>query len=85
VALDRLVAGEEFDTVLCDLMMPDLSGMELYERVAAVRPDVAERFVFITGGAFTPRARAFLDRVPNARIDKPFDAANVRSLVHSRG
>ena len=37
--------------------------------------------VFLTGGAFTPAARAFLERVPNPRMDKPFDPGALRELV----
>ena len=44
---------------------------------------LAERVVFITGGAFTPEARRFLDTVPNQRLEKPFDAQQVRALVRA--
>jgi CheY-like chemotaxis protein len=69
-ALTRLQSGEKFDRILCDLMMPDMTGMELFDRLPA---DVQERVVFLTGGAFTDRAREFLGRVSNRRLDKPFD------------
>ena len=80
-ALDLLATGASFDVVLCDLMMPELTGMDVYERVVAERPELAARFVFMTGGAFTGRARDFLDRVDNERLDKPFDVVKVRELV----
>jgi CheY-like chemotaxis protein len=79
--LDRIRAGEHFDVILCDLMMPDLSGMDLYSEIKGIAADLADRIIFVTGGAFTPSAAAFLDAVHNARFDKPFDAANVRALV----
>ena len=50
-----------FDVILCDLMMPEMTGIELYERAVAATPTVAGRFVFLTGGVFTDEARAFLD------------------------
>ena len=60
-ALEILRSDQEFDVVLCDLMMPDVSGMDVHERIARDRPDVARRFVFVTGGAFTqPGALAFV-------------------------
>jgi CheY-like chemotaxis protein len=71
-ALDLLRDGREFDVVLADLMMPNGTGMELYEEVRAAYPGMKDRFVFMTGGAFTARARAFLTQVPNRCIDKPF-------------
>jgi CheY-like chemotaxis protein len=79
--LDLLATGASFDVVLCDLMMPELTGMDVFERVVVERPELAARFVFMTGGAFTGRARDFLDRVDNERLDKPFDVVKVRELV----
>ena len=64
-------------------MMPDMTGMDLYERLRAVRSDLVERFVFVTGGAFTPRAREFLDGVPARRLEKPFRARELREMVGS--
>jgi len=82
-ALELLVAGH-YDVVLCDLMMPRMSGMELHDRLAATAPEVARRLVFLTGGAFTDGARDFLARVPNARLEKPFEPAALRALVAER-
>jgi PAS domain S-box-containing protein len=73
--------SEPFDLLLCDLMMPDMTGMELHARVRAVAPALADRTVFLTGGAFTPSAREFLARVPNPRIEKPFEPDALRALV----
>jgi two-component sensor histidine kinase len=51
-AIERLCSDEPFDVVFCDLMMPEVSGMEVYGRVSARRPEIASRFVFMTGGRF---------------------------------
>jgi CheY-like chemotaxis protein len=80
-ALDDVVGSGEFDLLLCDLMMPEMTGMELHARLREVAPALAERTVFLTGGAFTPGAREFLASVPNARIEKPFEPAALRALV----
>jgi len=80
-ALERLLSGGPFDAVFCDLIMPDLSGMELYERLRELKPGLAARFVFMTGGAFTPRAREFLKAVPNGWLEKPFDAQQLLRLL----
>ena len=83
-ALALLDAGERFDVVLCDLMMPGMSGMELHRAVVAKHPDVANRFVFLTGGAFTPEAQSYLEGTGAARVSKPFDAQDLRALVAGR-
>ena len=80
-ALELLDHDAGFDVVLCDLMMPEMTGMELHAALAKTMPALLERIVFMTGGAFTPAARAFLDAVPNERIEKPFDASRLRALI----
>ncbi|BDG09416.1 MASE1 domain-containing protein [Anaeromyxobacter paludicola] len=79
-ALERL-ARDTFDLVLCDLMMPEMTGMDFHAQLSQLRPALAETLVFITGGAFTPQAREFLERTPNQRIEKPFEPAALRGAV----
>jgi len=83
-ALDRIATGERYDVILCDVMMPSMTGIEFYKRLARERPDQAERIVFLTGGAFTSSARTFLDEVANARMEKPFEVQGLRALVNDR-
>jgi signal transduction histidine kinase len=80
-ALGRVAAGESFDLILCDLMMPEMTGMDFHAELSRSFPAVAARVVFMSGGAFTPGAREFLERTPNRRIDKPIDTAQLRQLV----
>jgi PAS domain S-box-containing protein len=80
-ALDVLATGKEFDVILSDVMMPGMSGIELYDALARLHPKMASRVVFVTGGAFTPEANAFLDRVTNERMEKPFDLEELRVMV----
>jgi PAS domain S-box-containing protein len=80
-AVPLFEAGHAFDIVLCDLMMPEMNGMELHALVSTRFPEAAGRLVFVTGGAFTPSTQAFLDAVPNERLEKPVDAQNLRALV----
>jgi CheY-like chemotaxis protein len=80
-ALALLSAGQRFDVILSDLMMPEMSGMALYEELTQRYPDAAKRVAFVTGGVFSEEMVAFLDRVPNQRISKPLNPASVRSLV----
>jgi PAS domain S-box-containing protein len=81
-ALGLFRAGQRFDVVLCDLMMPQVTGMDLYAVLCELDRQQAERIVFMTGGAFTPSARAFLNSVPNPRLEKPFEVQELRALVN---
>jgi len=80
-----LIAAGSFDLVLCDLMMPVMTGMDLFAEVVRKAPRMAGRIVFMTGGAFTPRARAFLESVSNPCLEKPIDVGRLRSLVARAG
>lgn len=82
-ALERLRGGDRYDLILCDLMMPEMTGMDVFAEMEKLAPDQAERMVFVTGGAFTTRAREFLERVPNARVEKPIDFQNLRVLLRN--
>jgi PAS domain S-box-containing protein len=80
-ALEFCVRGDKFDLILCDLMMPEMTGMDLHRELSIVAPDMANRMIFLTGGAFTHQARSFLTDPPKEHIEKPFDAANIRAIV----
>jgi PAS domain S-box-containing protein len=80
-ALALILSGKRFDVILCDLMMPEMSGMDLYSELERRDPSAAQNVVFITGGVCTSKAGVFLDGVTNLRIDKPFDVKGVRALV----
>jgi len=82
VALDLLQAGARYDVILCDLMMPQITGIEVHGTVKKLDPKQADRIVFVTGGAFTDSARHFIDNTPNQRIEKPFDLKALRHLVN---
>ena len=80
-ALERLSRDANFDLVLCDLMMPEMSCMAVYEQITQRFPALADRVVFMTGGAFTDEARDFLDRHPDAQLEKPFDISDVQRML----
>jgi CheY-like chemotaxis protein len=79
-----LDAGRRFDVILCDLMMPDLTGMGLYEELQRTAPDQASRMIFLTGGAFTTAAQEFLAATENTHLEKPIAPDSLRALVASR-
>lgn len=80
-ALARIEAGEKFDVILCDLIMPDLSGVDLHDALARIAPEQARRMVFVTGGPVTTRAREFVATTRNEVVEKPFDVAKLRDVV----
>jgi signal transduction histidine kinase len=83
-ALAHISSGERFDVILCDLMMPQMTGMDLHSELLRIAQDQAARMIFLTGGAFTPRARAFIDETRNKLIEKPFDAIHLRAIINAQ-
>ncbi|WP_309895940.1 two-component regulator propeller domain-containing protein [Archangium sp.] len=81
-ALERLRAGEPCELILCDLMMPELTGMELHATLARENPALAERMLFLTGGAFTEATRAFLASTRQPCVQKPFEPEALRARVN---
>jgi len=72
-AAARVLAGERFDVIFCDLMMPEMTGMDFYAVIAEKEPQQADVSSSSPGGAFTPAARAFVARASNTFLEKPFD------------
>ncbi len=83
-ARELLAAGGSFDVILCDLMLDDFSGMDLARWLESARPDLLDRLVFMTGGAFTDEARRFLRGVPpTRRLEKPFSSEQITRILGS--
>ncbi|HYO66025.1 MAG TPA: ATP-binding protein [Archangium sp.] len=80
-ALELLARDTGYDVIFCDLMMPELTGMDLYEVIASKYPELLERMVFMTAGGFTPRAIAFVDQHAPKCIEKPFSPETVRACL----
>ncbi len=82
-ALERLRAGERYSLILCDVMMPEMTGLELYETLLREVPGQAERLVFLTGGAFSEAARAHLESTRRPCLDKPFEPEALRGHIQA--
>jgi nitrogen-specific signal transduction histidine kinase/CheY-like chemotaxis protein len=72
-ALSRLLTEPAFDVVLCDMMMPGVSGMDVFAAAVARWPALRERFVFLTGAVYSDAARAFVTSITNLVMEKPVD------------
>jgi len=83
-ALSLVRAGERFDAVLCDLMMPEMSGIAFHQELSRLQPGLAAQVVFLSGDSFTNSTQEFLQRVPNLCIQKPFDPAELITLLAER-
>lgn len=80
-AIEQLTTDAHWDVILCDIMMPDLTGVAVYDHVLSTHPELAERFVFITGGTFTELTTTFLESIPNPVLNKPFQRSALLQLL----
>jgi len=84
IGLSKLLerAGEvPYDLVISDLKMPDMGGIELHDRLGAVRPDLLRRFIFITGDVASPEAAAFVAKTTRPILEKPFELSALSAMV----
>ncbi len=79
----RLVREIRFDAVLCDHRMAGMSGTEVFDAIVAERPELATRFVFMSGDAFNPELRDFVEQRGIGLLAKPFDRDTVRQTLES--
>ncbi len=80
-ALALLDGDQAFDVILCDVVMPDLDGVALFERVRARCPALAARFVFMTGGVLSAETHAFLSSMHGRLLEKPFSTDELRTIL----
>jgi PAS domain S-box-containing protein len=80
-ALARIRQGERYDVIVCDVLMPEMTGIEFYQQLATIAPSELQRVVFLTGGAFTAEARDFLAAPGRVRLDKPFSERDLRRAI----
>ncbi|HEX3903744.1 MAG TPA: response regulator [Polyangia bacterium] len=80
-AFTELAANDAFDVVLCDLMMPEMGGRGVFDRLKAEWPHLVPRVIFMTGGAFTPESRAFVEQETQTVLTKPFSLDALRAAI----
>ena len=79
--IDTWIEQGPFDVVLCDLMLPVVTGMQIHKKLHSLSPGSEHRIVFMTGGAFTAAIEHFLENITNPRLEKPFDVPTLLATV----
>jgi 3-hydroxy-5-methyl-1-naphthoate 3-O-methyltransferase len=80
-ALVAIESGADFDVILCDMVMPEISGIDVHAHLARRNPSLADRIVFLTGGAFSAAAKKFIAGIPNLQVLKPFRMEELRRVI----
>jgi CheY-like chemotaxis protein len=80
-AIDHIARGIRFDAIVSDVMMPNMTGIELFEELQRIVPDQAQRLVFLSGGAFTAQTRERLDQLGAPQLEKPVTAKELRACL----
>ena len=80
-AIDHILRGARFDAIVSDVMMPNMTGIELTEELQRVAPDQAQRLIFLSGGAFTAQTHDRLHALGAPQLEKPVTAKELRACV----
>ena len=76
-ALQHIYTGE-YDAILLDIKMPGLGGPEVYQCIESIRPDMAERVLFISGDSASTEVKTFIESTGNPLLKKPFTLDDLR-------
>jgi CheY-like chemotaxis protein len=83
-ALAVIAEGRPYDLVLCDVMLHDMTGVELLSRLWRDHPGQGQRLVFMTRQQVSPVLQYLLDAVPNLCFEAPVDVDGLRALIERR-
>jgi two-component system NtrC family sensor kinase len=76
-----LVQRRQYDVILCDVKMPRVNGLALFERIRRQQPDVLDRFIFVSGDILNPQLRGLSDSSQILLLSKPFDASTLDKVL----
>jgi CheY-like chemotaxis protein len=82
-AIEHVAAGTWYDAIITDVMMPNMTGVELFDRLETMAPDQAMRVIFLTGGVFTTQTQTRLEVAGNPQLQKPVSSQELRACVAS--
>jgi PAS domain S-box-containing protein len=77
----QVLSQVEFDAVVCDVAMPGMTGIDLFDAVRVAHPGAEARMIFMTGGTLIPQSQEFLERLENPLLEKPFDMQTLRETI----
>lgn len=67
----QLEQGVGVDVIVCDLMMPELDGRDVYDYLRRRAPHLTSRILFCSGGVFTERMASFVAEHDPVILEKP--------------
>lgn len=68
----QLLENHQYHLILCDMRMPQMSGIEFYQAVAETHQELLGRLIFMTGNTFCPGYQEFFKRTGVVVLPKPF-------------
>lgn len=82
----KMLLEQKFDAILCDMMMPKMSGDLFYLATERVRPELCPRFIFMTGHVSNPKIDYFIQAIGGTLLTKPFTMsamlASIEYVLH---
>ncbi len=77
----QAIMREDFDAIICDLCMPEIQGDEFYDAVEKVKPELCDRFIFITGFGRSTPLDTLGEKADKRILFKPFNLADLLTAI----
>jgi CheY-like chemotaxis protein len=79
----RKIGSRQYDLIITDMRMPQMSGMELYREITRIRPGMQGRVIFMSGDLIDKETVRFLEETGEPAVAKPIDIPEVLQVVSS--
>ena len=80
-ALRRIASGTQYDAIVCDVMMPEMTGVQFFQELERSAPELARRTGLMSGGVFSPQAMEFIESRSVELLHKPFERESLKKFV----